>query len=108
MKRPPGDSFIQYGAGSLALSPSTRWPGAREQRVGLRVHWPGVPLGPDRLLPPELGQDRGDDRLVRGRVVLGVQRPEHALAARLADQLVEQPVVDRLIVREPVVDGLGD
>src|SRR5579871_4455790 len=71
-----------------------RRPVARAQRIGLRVGVPVQPLRPYRLAQPDFRQDRAEDRVARGRAVLGVHGPQQALTAGRTDQLVEQPVVD--------------
>ena len=108
--RPRGRPGIGPASGQGPAARCTalaRWPDARPQRVGRRVVVRGPPSRPDRCLPPDLRQDGHDDRLVGDGAVRGVQRPEHPLAARLADQVVEQPVVNLLAAGEPVVGGLG-
>src|SRR6185437_16960714 len=81
---------IRPGTGELARGPDRR--GERVLLMAARGRRPAS--WRDGLLPVDLLQDRGEHRVVRDRAVLAVHRPEHALAAGLSDQFVEQPIVD--------------
>src|SRR6185437_3862500 len=96
-------------AGPAGRRVSARWPdrcGERIIRTARLGRWRAP--GRDRRLPAYLLADGHDDGLIRGRAVLAVESAQHAFPAGLAEQLVEQPVVDPLALRELVMGGLGD
>lgn len=66
------------------------------------------PARRDRLLPVDLTQDRPEYGVARRRTVLPVDCPEHALAARLPDQLAQDAIIDLPVPGELVVSRLGE